>query len=674
MVTGCFFFASPPLQHPHPQKILLSLSGYNNLTALVLIFNSPLSFTVLPGAPASTSILAASATVGGGNLPVPTPILLVSTINLVAAPTCSTAACRFVIVSKDAANNLRWNAFGQAVITDDDYTVNVITSLDPPITAIVNKLRMQRQQIVATTKTGASIVNSVFGAAPTGVLVNPAPPFGPNSEAVGTGVSGCEQNKEVTFTFTPYDIYFNNEILYTDYPLETGSVEVLEVKVGAVQVLPNVTKECSHVTKNANCSNYEKTTNCSNFGCAGKTFGVCGRYREYWVQSFATPGTSYARLVRYEARPNNKLLRAGQTTNGPVVDWWYVQNLDNAGQPKFPYSCDFFTVELTSVTNPNLKIAITSSSMFRAKVFYKGAFQTKASPNGTNWVSDQFTILIGEVDSPKSKVDSLPATINAGDTGSFLVQLVNVYAQVHNAPYCVLSWNNITKLSSTALLPQTTSICAIIPALWRVSRKSRFSRTSAKATGAKAEGYLLNVIAGPPDLTTSYPDPLAHGSTENPYTAGEVNYATLYLKDEFGNPATIHSNFASTVGSNFGSGTGAVVMTKISSGSTATVAISVTRIDLNTRLPYDPVSKKWKSKTNMFNLTFGGVTVSGGGSANFMLYSQPGVPCTHTLSNCQPGRVTALECPVPRSVAGEFMYLTCVSTTFMATSGKATRH
>eukprot|EP00808_Paulinella_micropora_P032005 g66336.t1 len=159
-------------------------------------------------------------------------------------------------------------------------------------------------------------------------------------------------------------------------------------------------------------------------------------------------------------------------------------------------------------------------------------------------------------------------------------------------------------------------------------------------------------------LGTSYLDPLASGSTENPYTAGEVNEATLYLKDKLGNPATIPSNFASTVGSNFGSGTGSVVMTKISSGSTATVAISVTKIALNTRMPYDPVSKKWKSGTNMFNLTFDGVTVSGGGSANFMLYSQPGVPCTRTLNNCQGGNVTALECPVPRSVAGEFMNLT----------------
>eukprot|EP00808_Paulinella_micropora_P032004 g66335.t1 len=359
-----------------------------------------------------------------------------------------TAACRFVIVSKDAANNLRWNAFGQTVIADDDYTVNVITSLDPPITAIVNKTQnaattgvfqyefhqespSQFYKIVATTKTGASIVNKTGSVEALEVKV-------------GAGAVLASVTKDAVTTYPDTVERYQHRITYTvRYTCPSEGLFRIQLMIN------------SSVTENANCSNYALATHCSNFGCAGQTFGECKRYREYWVQSFATPGTSYARLVRYEARPNNTLLRAGQTTN-------------NAGQPKAPDSGDFFTVELTSVTNPNLKIAITSSSMVqgqgagvaasasRVKVFYKGPFQTKESLNGTDWVSDPFNILIGEVDPPKSNVERLPATINAGDTGSFLVQLVDVYAQVHNARYCVPGWNNIAK----QLVTSTTVNCS----------------------------------------------------------------------------------------------------------------------------------------------------------------------------------------------------------------------
>eukprot|EP00457_Paulinella_chromatophora_P000013 gb/GEZN01000013.1/.p1 GENE.gb/GEZN01000013.1/~~gb/GEZN01000013.1/.p1 ORF type:complete len:4868 (+),score=291.58 gb/GEZN01000013.1/:91-14694(+) len=421
---GQYFLSFTPKTASTTKKDLkIAISGVIGGQTQYLV-GSPLSFTVLPGDPDARSILAARTTSSNYPPNVSSTITLAGKIKVSTALSCSSSVCEFVIVSYDKESNLRYNAFGQRVISDDDYAVNVITHDDPPQTGFYaltgnasstgvftynfhQSAPIGFYKLEAKTKQGVSLVNSPFGTTPgpptDSIYIDPSEPFGPNTEVSGSGLVGCIENKLAYFLLTPYDFWGNKEIVWSMYPI--GKIVVaLNISASPTPVVSqvasiteggdtlqrydttlvyNVTYICPTVagggfeislmftnptTQNAECSSYEELTQCSQF-CAGQTFGQCGKFKVIKAISYVGEGTSYASLEVYQARPtSNTLLRVGQATNplsgATTTIWWYIQNREKSGVPKSS-ATDIFSVELTSVADRNMKITIPSSQIRR---------------------------------------------------------------------------------------------------------------------------------------------------------------------------------------------------------------------------------------------------------------------------------------------------------------------
>eukprot|EP00457_Paulinella_chromatophora_P000006 gb/GEZN01000006.1/.p1 GENE.gb/GEZN01000006.1/~~gb/GEZN01000006.1/.p1 ORF type:complete len:5009 (-),score=356.70 gb/GEZN01000006.1/:1439-15883(-) len=512
------------------------------------MLGSPFNFTVLPGAPAAPSQLADSVavTLNSGLPPTLGSVTPLSGIRYATVgPTCSPSLdCDFIIVSRDSQGNLRYNAFGQQVIANDDYSINLLTYLSPAQTGVVALVEnasltgvfkytftqtapAAHYKLVALTKSGTEITNSPFGVSPptnSTIYMDPAEMFGPETQFEGEGLSGCVTGSIATFYMTLFDIYGNNEVLFSNCPTNKMNINIRAV-AGAVafsisrapdsvenpntndrylaQIKYNVSFICptgnfnitvmfnNSATKSANCSDYDGLTACQSF-CSGQTFGQCGLFRKFEVTSFDTTPSSQAVLMQYQSRPDFSLLRVGQTTNTQphVVNWWYIYNNGAAAG----LDTDFFTLVLTKTTDPTVRINIPRTSIspevtpanfqyvrfkpvdvgvFRARLFYKGVFPSLNQPDLN------ITIISGEVSASKSDVFwSGQRTIIAGAPDSFTVTLVDDFFNIHPAGYCVPVFNNATGLVEY----QTVNNCDNVSATFATAGVSKTVQCRPHAT------------------------------------------------------------------------------------------------------------------------------------------------------------------------------------------------